>query len=77
MKLEVYKKEPTDKTVRLTLRTDKEGAVILYVVNKYGREVYGSNILKINADGTLTRIASIQDKVNFKLNDYSQIKERE
>jgi len=77
MKLEIYGKEAIpEEPIRLALKRGGAGSVILYAVDSEGAGFSASNLLTIYPDGTFSRIAQVNDRLGFSLDDFDRIEEK-
>ena len=73
MKLTIYKETEKDDIVRLTLSQDRDGNVILKVVDKYGNSIHGGYILAITPAGIIITFPEVSDEYGFKTDSKGRV----
>ena len=66
MKLEIFSNTPkSDEPVRLALKPDVTGGIIVHAVNSEGRHVSAGDLLSFRPDGTIYLFPDVSSKLGF------------
>ena len=64
-------KKKADDEVRLALKSNGIGGVVLYVVDAEGKCHPGGNLLEVLSDGTINRCSYVDSELGFRLEEGS------